>query len=323
MTQARFSEVDQGIYCIDTGLFRQNHTASYLIRRGDELAFFDVGATNNVARLIDTTRQIGLGPTHVRYIMPTHVHLDHAGGAGALLAACPNATLICHHKGAPHLVNPAKLQAGAMAVYGEPEFHRVYGDLTPVPEDRIVAAYDGQGFPLAEHEILFIDTPGHANHHGCLFDAVSRTAFTGDTFGLSYREFDTQTGPWVVATTTPVAFDPDNWQESLSRIMALKPAAVCPAHFGRLTNPSGLVGMLRQSIEAHIAIALEEEPRNEHGRAERLSAAVDALLVGEAMRQCPTMGEERARELLAMDIDLNAQGLHVWLKRRANKRVAG
>lgn len=322
MTQPKYTEVDQGIYCIDTGLCRQNHTASYLLRRGEELAFFDVGAANNVAALVETTRQIGLGPTHVRYIMPTHVHLDHAGGAGALLAECPNATLICHHKGAPHLVDPAKLQAGAMAVYGETEFRRLYGDLVPVPEDRIVAAHDGQGFPLGGHDILFIDTPGHANHHGCLFDSVSKTAFTGDAFGLSYREFDTQAGPWVLATTTPVAFDPESWQESLSRILALNPAAVCPAHFGRLAKPSELVGMLRKSIEAHIAIALEEEPRNEHGRAERLKAAVDALLVGEAIRQCPAIGEDKARELLAIDIDLNAQGLHVWLRRRAKKRQA-
>ena len=118
-----------------------------------------------------------------------------------------------------------------------------------------------------------------------------------------------------------LAFDPEAWQESLTRMMALDPEAVCPTHYGRLANPAALAPMLRASIQAHMAIALEEESRDEHGRSERLEAAVDALLVGESLRRAPAVGEARARELLALDIDLNAQGLHVWLKRRA-KRAA-
>jgi glyoxylase-like metal-dependent hydrolase (beta-lactamase superfamily II) len=321
MTEPSYRELEPELYCIDTGLVRPDHTASYLLRRGDELAFFDTGATNSVPALLETTRRIGLGPEAVRYVMPTHVHLDHAGGAGALMAACPNATLVTHHKGAPHMIDPSKLQAGAMAVYGEAAFRRMFGELIPVPEERVIAARDGQTFPLAGHEILFIDTPGHANHHGCYFDPVSRSLFTGDTFGLSYLEFDSEAGPWVIATTTPVAFDPDSWHDSLNRMLALHPLNVLPTHYGRLRDPAALAPMLRDSIQAHVAIALEEEPRDEHGRAERLQSAVDALLVGEALRRCPELGEARARELLALDIDLNAQGLHVWLKRRAKRRA--
>ena len=322
MTEPAFEQIDDGLYLIDTGLYRPHHTASYLLRHGDELAFFDTGAANNVPALLETTRRIGLGPEAVRYVMPTHVHLDHAGGAGALMRACPNATLVTHHKGVPHLLDPSKLQQGAMAVYGEAEFLRVFGQLEPVAEARVASAYDGQLFELGGHEILFIDTPGHANHHGCFLDTATRTLFTGDTFGLSYREFDTDAGPWVIATTTPVAFDPEAWQESLTRMMALAPAAVCPTHYGRLTDPAALAPMLRASIQAHMAIALEEEPRGEPARGERLKAAVDALLVGESLRRAPAIGEARARELLALDIELNAQGLHVWLKRRAKRAAA-
>jgi len=315
-------QIDDGVYCIDTALYRPRHTASYLLRHGDELAFFDTGAANNVPTLLEATRRVGLGPEAVKYVMPTHVHLDHAAGAGSLMRECPNATLVTHHKGAAHMIDPSKLQQGAMAVYGEAEFQRVFGDLEPVPEARVVAAHDGQTFDLGGHDILFLDTPGHANHHGCFYDTVTRTLFTGDTFGLSYREFDTAAGPWVIATTTPVAFDPDAWQESLNRMMALAPRAACPTHFGRLADPADLAPMLRANIQAHTAIALEEEPRDEHGRAERLQAAVDALLVGEALRRAPEVGEARARDLLALDIELNAQGLHVWLKRRAKRAAA-
>ena len=323
MNEPVYAEIDAGLYCIDTGLYRPNHTACYLLRHGDELAFFDMGAANNVPQLVETTRRIGLGPEAVRYVMPTHVHLDHAGGAGTLMSLCPNATLVTHHKGVPHLIDPQKLQQGAIGVYGEAEFLRIYGELSPIPAERVVAAHGGQVFELGGEDILFIDTPGHANHHGCYLDTRSRTLFTGDTFGLSYREFDTAAGPWVLATTTPVAFDPDAWQDSLTRMLGAGPAAVCPAHFGRLADPATLAPMLRESIQAHVAIALEEESRDEHGRAQRLKTAVDALLVGEALRRAPELGADRSRELLALDIDLNAQGLHVWLKRRAKRRAAG
>ncbi len=318
MSDAAFTEIDAEIYCIDTGLYRPRHTASYLIRSGGELAFVDTGAANNVPRLLEVVREIGLTSEAVRYVMPTHVHLDHAGGAGALVAACPNATLITHEKGAPHMIDPSRLQQGATAVYGEDEFHRLYGDLEPVPESRVVAAAEGDRFPLGTREIRFIDTPGHANHHGCFFETETRTIFTGDTFGLSYREFDSTAGPWVIATTTPVAFDPDAWLDSLQRMMTLQPLAACPTHFGRLANPGDLVDDLRASIEAHRRIALREEADgDEAGRAERLNAAVDDLLVTAARQRQPALSAERSRELLQLDIDLNAQGLHVWLKRRA------
>jgi glyoxylase-like metal-dependent hydrolase (beta-lactamase superfamily II) len=239
------------------------------------------------------------------------------------MAACPNATLVTHHKGAPHMIDPSRLQKGATEVYGEDEFQRIYGDLEAIDESRVTAAREGDRFALGEREILFIETPGHANHHGCFFETETRTLFTGDTFGLSYREFDSDKGPMVIATTTPVAFDPDAWGDSLDRMLALQPLAVCPTHFGRLAEPLALVGGLRASVEAHRRIALDEESEGgEEGRAERLHHAVDELLVGAAREHQPALGAERSRELLQLDIDLNAQGLHVWLKRRARNAAA-
>ena len=322
MAQLNFQELDDGVFCIDTHLFRPNHTASYLLRRDDELAFFDMGAANNVPGLLDVVARIGLGPQHVRYVMPTHVHLDHAGGAGALMAACPEATLVTHYNGVQHLTDPSRLQKGAMAVYGEQEFLRLYGELTPIHEDRVIAAHEGDAYELGGKTIRFIDTPGHANHHGCFFDSGSGNLFTGDTFGLSYREFDSEEGPWVLATTTPVAFDPDLWLDSLERMIALRPTAVCPTHFGQLPQPETLVAMIRDSIKEHTAIALQDEKLDDDGRAARLNAAIDRVLVSEATRRRPDISATKARELLQLDIDLNAQGLHVWLQRRAKQRAS-
>lgn len=309
-----------GIFQIDTALYRPGHTACYLIEDGGELAVLDTGTSNNIPPLLELLRGLGFGPEAVRYVMPTHVHLDHAGGAGALLATCPNASLVIHHKGASHMIDPAKLQAGAMTVYGEDAFRRDYGELTPAPAERVVAAHDGDRFMLGSREILFADTPGHANHHGCFFDVRTATWFTGDTFGLCYREFDAQGRPLVIATTTPVAFDPQAWMASLDKLMAAQPTAVCLTHFGRLPATQALVAQLREDIQAHAALALAEEMQDEAGWDERLQQAVAAHLIDRARRHKPDMDGEQARKLLAHDIALNAQGLAVWLKRRAKAR---
>jgi glyoxylase-like metal-dependent hydrolase (beta-lactamase superfamily II) len=316
---APYRAVADGVYCIETGLYRAGLAACYLVRSGDRLAFVDTGTANTVPGLLGVVDALGLTPAQVEYVIPTHVHLDHAGGAGALMAACPNARLLAHAKGTPHLIDPAKLTAGASAVYGEAAFARDFGALTPVPEARVVVAEDGQVIDLAGRPLTFIDTPGHANHHGCVFDAVSRGMFTGDTFGISYRELDTEAGPWLFAPTTPVAFDPDAWQRSLDRMMAFAPEAMFLTHYCRIDSPAALVGQLRQSIRDLADIALAEEKGQEHGRQERIKAVMSAHLIADARRHGCRLDDAVITELLAVDLELNAQGLEVWLRRRARR----
>jgi len=317
MTPLARHKVAPDTWCIDTGLYRPQHTACYLVADGGELAFIDSGSANNVPGLLALLAELGYHPEQVRYVMPTHVHLDHAGGAGALLAACPQASLVTHERGAPHLIDPTRLQAGATTVYGEAGFQRTFGSLVPAPAERVIAAADGQRFPLGGRQIRFADTPGHANHHGCLLDERDGLWFTGDTFGLSYPEFDRHGEPLLLATTTPVAFDPDAWLASLDTLLAADPAGMCLTHFGRLDRPAARVQALRDNIRAHAELALQEEADDTPGRDARLQQAVAGLLLGLARRHAPDMAAARAAELLALDITLNAQGLQVWLARRA------
>lgn len=319
MAVAHYQTVADGVYCIETGLYRDGLAACYLIRERDRLAFIDTGTTNSVPSLLGLIADLGLTPGHVDYVIPTHVHLDHAGGAGALMAACPNATLVTHPKGAPHLIDPAKLSAGAMAVYGEAAFAQDFGALTPVPEARVIAADDDQRFELAGRELRFIHTPGHANHHGCIFDTGSGGLFTGDTFGISYREFDTAAGPWLFAPTTPVAFDPEAWQQSLDRLLALEPTAAFLTHYGRIDAPERQANQLRRSIRDLAAIALEHADAAQPGRKERIKAAISAHLLVDARAHGCELTETRMRELLAVDLELNAHGLEVWLQRREKR----
>lgn len=307
-------------YLIDTALYRPRHTACYLVEDGGELAVIDTGTRHSLPHILAAIREAGATPGQVRYVIPTHVHLDHASGAGRLMRACPEATLVVHPKGLPHMIDPAKLQAGAMAVYGEEDFRRDFGELEPIPQERTLAADDGQRIALGGRELEFVHTPGHANHHGCIFDRRSGYLYTGDTFGLGYSEFREHAGPLLVATTTPVAFDPDAWFDSLDRMMALGPAACCLTHFGKIEQPQAHVDMLRRNIQAHVEIALEEERHHASGREDRLREAVEDLLVGVGCAHSGLPSAE-VREIFAPDIELNAQGLGIWLARRAKKRA--
>ncbi|WP_295450365.1 MBL fold metallo-hydrolase [uncultured Thiodictyon sp.] len=308
-------EVADQVFRIETGLYRHGLAACYLVRSHDRLAFVDTGTAYTAPHLLEFIKALGLSPDHVDYVIPTHVHLDHAGGSGDLMAACPRAQLVVHPKGAPHLIDPARLIAGASAVYGAQAFVADYKHLIPVPAERVIAAADGQTFDLGGRTLTFLDTPGHANHHGCIYDAQTRGCFTGDTFGISYREFDRADAPWLYAPTTPVAFDPDTWLTTLDKLMALEPQAMYLTHYGRVDAPQRLVDGLRESIRAMAAIALAEQGHDDAGRAARLKDAVSRHLVGAARDHGVDMDHGRITELLALDTELNAQGLAVWLKR--------
>jgi glyoxylase-like metal-dependent hydrolase (beta-lactamase superfamily II) len=319
MPAAHYQQISEGLYSLETGLYRHGLAAAYLVRSNDRLAFVDTGAANSVPGLLGVVADLGLTPEQVDYVIPTHVHLDHGGGAGHLMAACPNARLVVHPKGATHMIDPSRLIASSTDVYGEDDFARTFGAPLPIPEERVILAEDGQTFDLGGRALRFVDTPGHANHHGCIYDERSRGFFTGDTFGISYREFDTAAGPWLFAPTTPVAFDPDAWLASLDKLMADEPRVMYLTHYGPVADPDQLVDGLRASIRGLAALALAEEERTDAGREARLRSAVRAHLIGSARAHGVALTEEAIGELLALDTELNAQGLEVWLKRRVKR----
>jgi len=318
MTAPYFQELGNRITCVDTGLYRQRLAACYLVEAGGHAAFIDTGTAHSVPRLLELLHRRGLETDDVAYVIPTHVHLDHAGGAGELMRQCPQAQLVIHPKGAPHMLDPSKLIAGATAVYGEPAFAKHFGTLTPVPEQRVQVAEDGHQLDLGGRRLTIVDTPGHANHHFCLFDEESSNLFTGDTFGISYREFDGETGPFIFAPTTPVAFDPTAWPVSIDKLLTFRPEGLCLTHYGRLPFTSELAQQLRASILQMAAIATEEQSPRE-GRKQRIAARVmDELLAQLRARNCD-LPQTRCRRLLAGDVELNAQGLEVWLVRQERR----
>jgi glyoxylase-like metal-dependent hydrolase (beta-lactamase superfamily II) len=254
----------------------------------------------------------------VSHVVVTHVHLDHAGGAGVLMRSLPRAKLVVHPRGARHLVDPTKLVAGSIAVYGEARFRELYGEIPPVPADRVVEAGDGFALDLGGRPLRFLDAPGHARHHFVVLDEASRGFFTGDTFGLSYRECDVDGRPFMFPTTTPVQLDPPALHGSIDRMMAERPERMYLTHFGVLEgNVAGAAEALHRAIDEHVRRARAVPPGTPAARHAALRDSLaeqllDSLAAHGGARGAP-LSRERALELFETDLDLNAQGLLVWL----------
>ena len=308
-----------GIHVIDTGFHRPLFDASFLIVERGRAAFVDTGTNFAVPRLLAALDDLGLPRDAVDYVIPTHVHLDHAGGAGLLMQALPGATLLVHPRGARHMIDPAALYQGALAVYGQAAMDREYGTLVPVPAGRVRPTEDGLTVHLAGRPLHFIDTPGHARHHHCIWDEHSRGWFTGDTFGLSYREFDTAAGAWILPTSTPVQFEPDALRRSIQRLLAREPRCMYLTHYGQVGASTAdiqrLAGLLFEQLDAMVALGLSL-----HGAPDRHAALVAGLqaMLRLQLQRHGVVDIDAGIAGLALDVELNAQGLAIWLDRPAN-----
>ena len=305
---------EQGISAIDTGFFRPRFDASHLIIEDGRAAFVDVGTNYSVPRLLAALEEKNVPVDAVEYVILTHVHLDHAGGAGALMTHLPNARAVVHPRGVRHMVDPSALIAGATAVYGAEEIERSYGQLVPIPAERIDTAEDGHRIDLGGRELLCLDTPGHARHHISIWDGRSRAFFPGDTFGLSYREFDTDKGAFILPTSTPVQFEPEALHDSIDRMLSFRPHRMFLTHYSHVTEVERLAHDLHVQIDAMVDVARTHA--NEPDRHARIMEGLARLYIERAVAHGCPLTEAQVRELLVMDIELNAQGLEVWLDRK-------
>ena len=305
-------DYDRGISAVDVLYERERLNAVHIVLERGRAAIVDSGTANGVERVLRALAGKGVAPEQVDYVILTHVHLDHAGGAGQLMARCPNATLTVHPRGARHVIDPSRLLSATEAVYGAQATRRLYGEVLPVPADRVRETPEGASVSLAGRELAFLDAPGHARHHVVVRDAASGGVFVGDCFGLSYRELDRDGLQFSFPTTSPAQFDPPALQRTIERILALEPQAVYVTHFGRLRDLRRLAGDLRRLIDAHVEIA--ERHRNDGAeRGARLRQAIGQLVLAEGARQRWKLSERELHGVFALDIELNAQGLEAWL----------
>ncbi len=311
---AATTTLNDGIVAIDTEYARSLQDASHLIIENGRAAFVDTGVNGSVPLLIDALRQQDLDVGDVDYVLLTHVHLDHAGGAGELMQALPNATCVVHRYGAPHMIDPTKLVAGTEAVYGVEQTRAIYGTIVPIDEDRVHIPEDGEWLSLNGRELQLLNTEGHARHHHVINDPQSKGVFTGDSFGVSYRELDTGNGEIVFPTSTPVQFDPDEAHVSVDRIMGCEPEQLYLTHYSRVRNLDRLAQQMHAGIDAYVAMA--EQHEHDDDRQEALRNSLFEYYVEQLDEHGYQGGRDGVAQVMSIDVELNAQGLEVWLERR-------
>lgn len=308
----RWIDYNNGVYAFCANYVRPLLASIHMVVEKGRVALVDTGSNDALPHVLEALERVGLGVEAVDYIILTHIHLDHAGGAGSLMQACPNARLVVHPRGTRHMAAPMRLVEGVIAVYGADYVKRVYGEIVPVPAARIIPAVDGLQLDLAGRELLCLDAPGHARHHIAILDRQTRGFFTGDVFGLSYREMDTDGRAFIFPSTTPTQFEPDAMVATVDRLLDFQPEVLYLTHYSRVGEVSALAAELKRLVAAHCRIALLHRDAGE-ARQSLIQAGLTRLLLEESRGFGCILEEDELLSLWGTDLALNAQGLCAWL----------
>lgn len=311
---SKLTDFAAGITAIDADYVRPRLAASHLVIDAGRAAFVDTGTTHSLPNLLGALAAKNIDPADVDWVLATHVHLDHAGGAGALMQALPNARCAVHPRGARHLAEPSKLIAGSIAVYGRERFNSLYGVIVPIPESRLFVAEEGTVIALGNRRLELIHTPGHALHHYCIVDRAHELIFSGDTFGISYRDFDVDGREFIFPTTTPVHFDPEALCLSVDRLMSYRPRAIYLTHYAEVRDLSRLAREIKERVRAYADLGRRHAAAPD--RALRLRKSMFAMMSAWLDEHGFPRDDGERHRLLDDDIELNCQGVEVWLDRK-------
>ena len=306
--EATFTAAD-GITAIDTVMCgRERVTSSYLLE-GPELAIVETGPTTSLDALSSGLAALGVGVRDLAHVIVTHIHLDHAGGAGAVAERFPEATVWVHQRGAPHLADPARLEASAARIYGPERLRELFGPIHPVPPERLRSVDDGDTIRLGGRTLEVLYTPGHAGHHVCLRDNRTGGVFVGDAFGVFLPDVRV-----LRPATPPPEFDLELAVRSIERVAAIQPTLLLFSHFGPATDVSTL---------CELAVTRLREWTGIVGDALWYSDRVEDIVATLEERTEPDLAAERRedggreRYELLSSYEMNALGIMRYLQRGA------
>ena len=295
---------------IDCQYIRPQLAAAYLFIEGSEAAFVDNNTTHAVPLLLDALTARNVTPEQVRYLIVTHIHLDHSGGTAELLKHYPNATVLAHPRAARHLIDPTRLVASSIQVYGEEAFGKLYGTIEPIDEGRLRIMEDGEELVFGERTLRFLFTLGHARHHFVIHDLKTSSVSSGDSFGLAYPCLQQGTRPFIFCSSSPTEFDAVEARKSAERIRDTGAERVHLTHFGTVHKVNEASETLLDSINRMEKVLQEAMARDDD---EKVLEAFCYDRVREELldlyAQCGGTVNAEVEEALGHDFYLNSQGL--------------
>jgi glyoxylase-like metal-dependent hydrolase (beta-lactamase superfamily II) len=302
-----------GIRQIDTLLGGMERLSAGFLIEGPMPALVETGSQSSVPAVLDALATVGLGPGDLRWIVVTHIHLDHAGAVGDLAAHFPSASVVVHERGARHIVDPTKLIDSASRVYG-PLLDSLYGRMTAVPEDRVIAAGDGFRVDLGNHrELVLIDSPGHANHHHAVLDEATGTLLVGDAVGVLSPDLGV-----LRPATPPPDFDLERATQSLRRFADLRPERIVLTHYGPVIDPQATLAGAEAMLHAWVDVAAGVMDHTSVASVDDVAAALtEAFVVAPT-----TMPEASPTKFEILNgVHSNAAGIVRYLRRKATAPV--
>ncbi|WP_340002850.1 MBL fold metallo-hydrolase [Oceanobacillus sp. FSL K6-0127] len=305
-------KLDDRIYLIDGfDLDVANRTGTYVIQE-EALTLIETGPSPSVKYIKAGLAALGHALDEIKYIIVTHIHLDHAGGAGLLLRECPNATIIVHPRGERHLINPKKLAAGARAVYGD-SFSELFDPIVPIPEDRLLVKGEGDILEIGPNCTLeFWDTPGHAKHHISIYDPISNGMFTGDTVGVRYEQLVPNGVDLFLPSTSPNHFNPNDMEASIKRIRDKNLDRIYFGHFGMTQNIEEALNQVQSWLEVFMEVGEQTviEGKGYDVISQRLLTKIQ-----EHLREKGIPDEHEVYILINLDLQVGSLGIIDYFKK--------
>ena len=310
-------QINSTLYCIDChDIQRKNRTGSYVFKDQNSTTLIETSASPSIPYILESLEKLNINLEDIENIIVTHIHLDHAGGAGLMLQHCPNAKLIVHPKGARHLADPSRLIAGARAVYGE-NFDQLFDPIVPISEERILTVADGEQLKLPDRTFTFYHTPGHANHHIAIHDSGTNGLFTGDTAGIYYRELDDENFNLIMPSTSPSQFDPEAMLKSLQLFSDLQAQSIFFGHYGHNDNPKEVYEQVRYWLPIFMAEAEKAmaKPLSFEGRVQETTNSLMAIVSDYLLSKGITK-DHPVFEILSLDLSVSSMGLIDYLTKK-------
>lgn len=312
MKENRPYALGNDIYLIDGHYMGISQVAGSYVIKDEKLTLIDTSSSPSVPHILNGLKELHLDPKDVQYIIVTHIHLDHAGGAGLLLQHCPEAKVVVHPRGARHLADPSRLIESSKSIYKE-EFSRLFDPIIPIPRERLIIKEDEETLEIGPgRNLRFLDTPGHARHHFCIYDPKTKGIFSGDTLGCRYPKLEALGGTLYVPVTTPNHFDPEAMRASIERIMALELEGIYFGHFGMSTQVEEVRRQLLSWLEVYVG---EGERAYQEGLpVEKLAERLLHRLVTHH-QELDLPNHPEVYSLLKSDTYLSALGIYDYLQK--------